>query len=282
MNTLNNFIYLSRLFKFYKQSSTKSCSLTDGSNCYFTENKYIQNIPSSKIDSAINNDWIKIYSKIEDFDYEEILFQLTNKTSNYIDLYSNENDEIQHPDSEKLNIIMTFDDETTKPEMYLHQLTAVFYNELLIANFEGKLRLSNEYQEKPKASKIPNFPSKLYGVIESDYVIISFQGKYFLFVSVYIRAHTEENKSDNINFYGSLGNKIVYAYSYTDNSRKDRNWLKVMSHTNILADKLIISGPYDIDNIEFTFDYETNSEISDIINMNIEKKSFKLINDDEI
>ena len=282
MNSLNNFIYLTRLYKFYKQSIAKSCSLTDASNCYFTENNYIKNIPLSNIDSIINNDWIKIYSQMEDYDYEELLYELTNKTSNYIDLYTNSNDTEQHPDSDKLSIIMTFDDETTKPEMYLDQLTGIFYNEKLVANFEGKLKLSNKYQEKPKTNKISNFPSKLYGIIESEFVTISFQGKLFLFVSVYIRAHAEENKSDNINFYGYLGNKIVYAYSYTDQSRKDRNWLKVLSHTNLLADKLIISGPYDIDNIEFTFEYETNIEISEIVSMNIDKKTFKLINDDEI
>ena len=71
MNSLNNFIYLTRLYKFYKQSIAKSCSLTDASNCYFTENNYIKNIPLSNIDSIINNDWIKIYSQMEDYDYEE-------------------------------------------------------------------------------------------------------------------------------------------------------------------------------------------------------------------
>ena len=152
MNSLNNFIYLTRLYKFYKQSIAKSCSLTDASNCYFTENNYIKNIPLSNIDSIINNDWIKIYSQI-----------------------SNSNDTEQHPDSDKLSIIMTFDDETTKPEMYLDQLTGIFYNEKLVANFEGKLRLSNKYQEKPKTNKISNFPSKLYGIIESEFVTISFQ-----------------------------------------------------------------------------------------------------------
>ena len=282
MNTINNFLYLSRIFRFYQQTYKESCSLTEASNCYFTEKKYIQNILSSKEDLLINQDWIKLHSKIEeDFDYEEILFQLTNKTSNYIDKYMNETDEEQHPISKELNIIMTFDDETTRPDMYIHELSAIFYNEKITAEINGELKLSNKYKEISQKS-LKNYPSNLYGVIESDLVSISFQGKLFLFVSIYIRAHKDENKYDNINFYGYLGNNIVYAYSYTDQSRKEKNWLKVLSHTNVYADKLIISGPYDIDNIEFKFEYETNVEIGEMINMNIEQKTFKLIDDDEI
>ena len=97
---------------------------------------------------------------------------------------------------------------------------------------------------------------------------------------MFIRPQNEKNKSEKINFYGYLGDKIVYGYSYSDNTRKENNWLKVFSHTNIPADKLIISGPYEIDNIHFTFYYETNVDYNDIFNMKKEDK--KLIDDDEI
>ena len=55
-----------------------------------------------------------------------------------------------------------------------------------------------------------------------------------------------------------------------------------MSHTSVPTDKLVISGPYDIDNIEFTFYYETNVEVKDIIEMKNEKRGKLLIYDDEI
>ena len=282
MNSLNNFLYLSRISKYYNQSKKSSCSLNDGSECYFTANRYIKDILETKYDKLIGHKWIKLYSEIEDFDYDEVLHHLSNQTSNYIKLHSHEYDKEQHPSDEKLSILMTFDDDTTKPNMYLHKLTAIFYNEKLIANFEGQLRLSDEYKDLSKKPKLSNYPSKLYGIIESDLVSITFEGKLFIFNGIYVRAHNEENKSKTINFYGYVGEQIVYGYSYSDKNRNERNWIKVLSHINVPTDKLVISGPYDIDNIEFTFYYETNVEVKDIIEMKNEKRGKLLIYDDEI
>lgn len=283
LNALNNFLYLSRISKFNNQSALETCSLIDGSNCYFTENNYIKTILSSKTDILINQEWINIYNNIPNFYYKDILYHLSQETLNYIETLSNEQDEGQNPKSDKLNIVMTFDDETTKPEMYLHELRATFYNELLIATFEGKLRLSDENQDTSnKKLKLSDYPSKLYGIIESDLVNISFNGKMFLFNSIYVRAKDEDSKSESINFFGYIGDKIVFAYSHSDKTRKERNWLKVYSHSTIYVDKLIISGPYEIDNIHFTFSFDTNVDFSDILSMNDFKKEKKLVYDDEI
>ena len=281
LNALNNFLYLSRISKYYNQSKEKICSLNDGSDCFFTENKYIQTILSTKSDALATQDWVQYLSKINNFNYKDILYHLSQQTSNYIDLYSEAIDKVQNPPEDKLFIIMTFDDDTTKPNMYLHQLKATFYNEMIIANFKGKLRLSDKYQDENK-EKIPNYPDKLYGIIESDSVSISFKGKLFLFTSAYIRAQNEKSKSEKISFYGFVGEQIVYGYSYSDSSRKERNWLKVLSHTNIPADKLVISGPYEIDNLEFIFYYETNVDFNDIYDMKKNKMTKRLINDDDI
>ena len=283
LDTLHNFLYLSRISKYYNQSKKETCSLLDGSDCYFIENKYIKNILSTKYGLKIGQEWFNLYSKIENFNYKDILYQLSQKTSNYIESYSDKIDKEQNPKDDKLFIVMTFDDETTKPEMYLHELRATFYNEKLIAKFEGKLRLSNKHQDKSSnKEKIGDYPDKLYGIIESDSISISFKGKLFLFTSLYIRAKDEKSKSEKINFYGYVGDQIVYGYSYSDSSRKERNWLKVLSHTNIPADKLVISGPYEIDNIHFTFYYETNVDFNDIYDMNNYRITKKLIDDDEI
>ncbi len=283
ISTLNNFLYLSRISKYYNQTKKETCSLLDGSNCYFIEDKYIKHILSTKSDSKIVQEWLNLYSKSKNFNYKDILYLLSQQTSNYIETYSEQIDKDQNPLDDKLYIVMTFDDETTKPEMYLHELRATFYNEKLVAKFEGKLRLSNKYQDKSSnKEKIADYPDKLYGIIESDSISISFKGKLFLFTSLYIRAKNEKSKSEKINFYGYVGEQIVYAYSYSDSSRKERNWLKVLSHTTIPADKLVISGPYEIDNIHFTFYYETNVDFNDIYDMNSYKTTKRLINDDEI
>ena len=283
LDTLNNFLYLSRISKYYNQSQKEICSLKDGSNCYFTENKYIKNILKEKVDTINSQEWIKLYSKIKDNNYKNILYQLYEQRSNYIEFYSNERDKKQNPPNDKLYIVMTFDDDTTKPDMYLHELRATFYNENLIANFEGKLRLSDKNNDNSKnKEKVPDYPSKLYGIIESDLVSISFNGKLFLFNSVYIRAQNEKSKSEKIHFFGYVEDKIVYGYSFTENNEKGRNWLKVTSHTVIPADKLVISGPFEIDNIQFTFYYETNVDFDDIYHMNYYKNKKNIISDEEI
>ena len=285
LNTIHNFLYLSRISKYYNQSKKEICSLKDGSDCYFTEKNYIKNILKEKLDSINEKEWFQLYSKIQDNNYKVILYQLSQQTSDYIESYSNEEDTEQNPPNEKLNIVMTFDDETTKSGMYLHQLKATFYNEQLIANIEGKLRLSDKKQDNSEnKEKEVDYPSKLYGIIESDLVSISFNGKLFLFNSVYIRAKNENSKSEKLNFFGYFGEQIVYGYSFTDNdkNKKSGNWLKVTSNTFIPADKLVLSGPFEIDNIQFTFYYEPNVNFDDIYQMNSYKNKKNLINDDEI
>ena len=45
---------------------------------------------------------------------------------------------------------------------------------------------------------------------------------------------------------------MLYGYSYTDNKERKEKWLKVFFPSEVeVVDKLVISGPYDIDNISF-------------------------------
>jgi hypothetical protein len=282
LDAVNNFLYLSRISKYYNQSKKSTCSFHDGSDCYFTENNYIKDIKTTKYDKIINQEWIKLYSQNKNFDYIGILYQLSQQTADYIEMYSKENDKAQNPPENKLNIVMTFDDETTKPNMYLHELKAIFYNMELIANFGGRLKLSDKYQETSKIQKGSNYPSKLYGIIESELITITFQKRLFIFDYIYIRANTVEDKLNKINFYGYIGEQMVYALSFSDNDRKENTWLKILSHTSVPTDKLVVSGPYNIDNIGFTFYYETNVNFDDIFDMNLYQKSKRLIEDDDI
>ena len=210
------------------------------------------------------------------------MYHLSKITSNYIHSNLNETDKEQTPENGKLFILMTFDDETTKENTYLKKLTSVFYNERLIADFEGKLRLYNDHELSEENAKIYDYPSKLYGIIESESVSISFRGKLFLFKSAYIKAHNEKSKSKEIQFYGYLGEQAVYGYTFTDNEKRNQKWLKVFLNENILINKLVISGPYDIDNIQFIFNYKTNVDEEEIYYMYNNKRIKKLIDKDEI
>ena len=225
---------------------------------------------------------MKLLSKIPKNNYKRTLYHLSKITSNYINSYKNETDKEQTPENGKLFILMTFDDETTKENTYLEKLTSVFYNERLIADFEGKLRLFDDHDLSEENTKISDYPSKLYGIIESESVSISFRGKLFLFKSAYIKAHNERSKSEEILFYGYLGEQIVYGYTFTDNEKRKQKWLKVFLNDNILINKLVISGPYDIDNIQFIFDYETNVDEEEIYYIYNKKRIKKLVDNDKI
>ena len=65
-------------------------------------------------------------------------------------------------------------------------------------------------QKSEENAKIYDYPSKLYGIIESESVSISFRGKLFLFKSAYIKAHNEKSKSKEIQFYGYLGEQELF------------------------------------------------------------------------
>ena len=226
--------------------------------------------------------YLQLYSNIRKNNYKRALYHLSKITSNYINSYKNETDKEQTPENGKLFILMTFDDETTKENTYLEKLTSVFYNERLIADFEGKLRLFDDHDLSEENTKISDYPSKLYGIIESESVSISFRGKLFLFKSAYIKAHNERSKSEEILFYGYLGEQIVYGYTFTDNEKRKQKWLKVFLNDNILINKLVISGPYAIDNIQFIFNYETNVDEEEIYYIYNKKRIKKLIDNDEI
>ena len=45
----------------------------------------------------------------------------------------------------------------------------------------------------------------------------------------------------------------MFSYTYTDDKKRKEKWVKATFPAFIAIDKLILSGPYDIDNISFTF-----------------------------
>ena len=285
INSLNKFLYLSRISKYNNQTKTATCSLSDGPNCYFTENSYTKNYIQTNNENknnTINDEWVKFHSKIPENNYKKILNNLSKYSLKYINSTLKKRDKEQNPKNQELNIIMTFDDSTTKEDMYLERLTNIFYNEKLIADFQGKLRLSKDDNppEKPKDLKSANYPSKLYGTIESDYVSISFRGKFFVCNYCFIKAHYDDN-TEEMQFYGYLGEKVVFGYSYTDNKKGKDKWILVTFPEKITIDKLVLSGPYDIDNISFTFQYEVNADSYEVYyNYNHLKKADLVENND--
>ena len=277
IKSLNKFLYHSRISKYSEQNNDKICSLSDGPNCFFTEKEYIKYYILTKnennLHDKINNGWVKLYSKIPKNEYGTILQKLEFNTSNYINTYSNQIDEEQNPKNDIANLLLTFDSfdiDTVKGDKYLDEKTdKIIYNEYIIAEIKGKLLLKydKDDSEKDIKNKRLDYPKTTYGVIESDFITITFKGKLFSVNFLYIKGHDKLSKYEPINFYGYLNDQMVYSYTYTDNQKRKEKWLKVAFPETIIVDKLLISGTYDIDNISFNFPNSINVDTNEIYSM---------------
>ena len=67
IRALNKFLYFSRGKQYYNQSKIKTCSFSDGPNCYFVENDYIKHYiltHNENKSEIINHGSVRLYSKI--------------------------------------------------------------------------------------------------------------------------------------------------------------------------------------------------------------------------
>ena len=176
IKSLNKFLYYSRITQYYNQNKIKACSFSDGPNCYFTEYDYAKHYTQTNNENKkeiINNEWVKFYSKIPKNNYKNIMQNLVNYTTKYINLYSKEIDKEQNPQNEILQVLITFDAfdiDTKKKDIYLQEkLGKIFFNEEIIADIKGNLKLSydRDITEKELNLKYKDYPSTTYGIIES-------------------------------------------------------------------------------------------------------------------
>lgn len=291
IKSLNKFLYYSRITQYYNQNQKKTCSISDGPYCYFTENDYTKHYIKTNNENKnekINNEWVKLYSKIPKHEYQKIMQNLVNYTSNYINTYSKKIDEEQNPQNEVLQVTMNFDvfdEDTIKNDIYLEdKLGKIIFNEKIIADIRGTLRLSydKDFSERNLILRYKDYPSKTYAIIESEYISISFRDKLFICNYLYIKAHDEKSKSQPILLYGYIGEKNLYSFSHTDNQERKEKWIKLIFPENISVDRLLIFGPYDIDNISFTFINHINVDQNEIYSMYNNKNIKILISNEDI
>ena len=289
IKSLNKFLYSSRISKYYHQNQKKICSIKDGPNCYFTEydySKYYKQTNNENKTDKINAEWVELYSRIPKDKYKNIMNNFINFTSNYINLYSKEIDTEQNSQSKNYQVLMnfdSFDDETIKHDIYLEEkLGTIFFNEEIIADIKGRLRLSYDKDLTEKdLLRNKDYPSKTFGIIESDYITITFREKSFICNYLYLKAHNSKY-NEKIFFQGYLMEKLIYNYEYLDKQERKEKWLKVTFPEAIPIDKLLISGYYDIDNIYFTFPTIFNVDQNEIYNIYNHKNIKILISNDDI
>ena len=284
IKTLNKFLYTTRYKNYKNQNDIGICSLNNGPNCYFTENKYIDNYIYIKKDDNINNEWAYFYNKSRKYEYNQIQQFFNNYTQNYIEKNKEKIDKQQNSQGEVLKYLLTFDnyDEyTMKKDIYYEQKTnKIFFNKEIVIDIKGKLKLSydKDFSEDYLTIIDKDYPSNTYGIIESEYISISFLGKVFVCNFFYIKAHHKKSK---ISFYGYAGNRVVYTYSYTDDQVREEKWLRVNFPVETPINRLLIFGPYDIDNLSFTFP-DIKYDDSNLYYMYSHKNIKNLVKDEDI
>ena len=287
IKTLNNFLYLSRYKKFYKQNKTTSCSFIDGPNCYFTEKNYLFNFNQfNEKENVIFEDWNKSLKNSEKYGLNNIYFFYRKKTKEYLIKNSNKIDFGQNSQGEAFTYLLTFDyfDQYTivKDIFFEENIKKTFYNQEFIIEIKGKLKLSYDKDETEEYLRqiYPDYPSKTYGIIDSKFISISFQGKLFICKFLYIRPHDEKSKKEIIYFTGYVGKQAMFIQSYIDIKKRKEKWIKVYFRNFIPINILMISGPYDIDNLSFTF---LNKHYDDSnLYKNNNNEIVKLIKDEDI
>ena len=134
IKTLNNFLYLSRYKKFYKQNKTTSCSFIDGPNCYFTEKNFLYTFNQyNEKENIIIEDWNKSLKNSEKYGLNNIYFFYRNKTKEYLIKNSNKIDFGQNSQGEAFTYLLTFDyfDQYTivKDIFFEENIKKTFYNQ---------------------------------------------------------------------------------------------------------------------------------------------------------
>ena len=287
IKTLNKSLYLSRFKNYYKQSKVNTCSLSDNSNCYYTEKNYISNINKrNNYENVMIEDWNKLIEEIELYGINNIYFYYLNQTKEYLLKNKDKIDKEQNSQGEVFSYLLTFDnyDEITKSkDIYYEEIESekkIFYNKEIILDIKGKLKLSYDKDESEAHLQVlyMDYPLNTYGSIESKFISISFQGKFFLCDYVYIKAHNKKDRKESIYFLGYIGNRAIFSQSYADNKKRNEKWLKLGLQTTIPINLLVMSGPYGVGDFSFTFPNKEYDDTNLYRNNNYEN----LINDEDI
>ena len=296
LNQFNHFIYLERLKDLTFQTYSKECSLNKGPNCYFTENilneKYEKelNNNNNKNNDYLKNDktildfhkqWMDIYSQSLKAGYLNTFTELNDYIISYKDYISSRTDSSQIPQPITLRLSLTFesyDDMTKKGDMYAYDSKPVhFLTETVYIEFVGKLRLTYGEESKEKESK--GLPTKTYGIIESNNLVIKLGGKKFICESFFMRLRDEVIKS--ITVEGYTGNTRTFSANTEINFMHKSGWFKI-NLPGSKVDRIVLPGGIDVDNFKFLIETTKQYDISVQFHTSYTKNVEELIHDDDI
>lgn len=292
INQLNNFIYLERLKDLTLQSYSEECSLSKGPNCYFAENQrseiYEKNDNNKQIYSDSSNtiidnekEWMNLFIKSKEKGFLNSFYDLNDYITQYKNYILSNSDTSQIPQPLTLRLSLTFesyDDITIKQDIYAYPSKPIqFLTETIYIEIVGKLRL--HYGEDLKIKDQIKYPTKTYGIIESNNLIIKLGGKKFICESFFLRIRDQKISTININGYS--GNIKAFSMTREINPITEKNWIKIDLPASKI-DRLVLPGGIDVDNFKFMIDTIQHYDIAVHFHTNYVRNVEELIKDSDI
>ena len=292
INQLNNFIYLERLKDLTLQSYSEECSLSKGPNCYFAENQrseiYEKNDNNKQIYSDSSNtiidnekEWMNLFIKSKEKGFLNSFYDLNDYITQYKNYILSNSDTSQIPQPLTLRLSLTFesyDDITIKQDIYAYPSKPIqFLTETIYIEIVGKLRL--HYGEDLKIKDQIKYPTKTYGIIESNNLIIKLGGKKFICESFFLRIRDQKISTININ--GFSGNIKAFSMTREINPITEKNWIKIDLPASKI-DRLVLPGGIDVDNFKFMIDTIQHYDIAVHFHTNYVRNVEELIKDSDI
>ena len=292
INQLNNFIYLERLKDLTLQSYSEECSLSKGPNCYFAENQrseiYEKNDNNKQIYSDTSNtiidnekEWMNLFIKSKEKGFLNSFYDLNDYITQYKNYILSNSDTSQIPQPLTLRLSLTFesyDDITIKQDIYAYPSKPIqFLTETIYIEIVGKLRL--HYGEDLKIKDQIKYPTKTYGIIESNNLIIKLGGKKFICESFFLRIRDQKISTININ--GFSGNIKAFSMTREINPITEKNWIKIDLPASKI-DRLVLPGGIDVDNFKFLIETIQQYDIAVHFHTNYVRNVEELIKDSDI
>lgn len=269
--------YYEEMFELYQeQYNTRECSMQQGANCFFTDSYFYHSYKDhsqQRFTDYLNT----TYNKVKNIQNAKQTF--TDQINKFYALSTDLQSPYQKPTAIKYSLYLTFesyDQETKKHDIYMPREKVIqFYYSTLILTFNGNLRLKYSYETSILGDE--NYPSKTYGIVESDELIITFN-KEVSCSFFYIRSHFQKlnkQKRDMIEAY--IDNQIIYSSTLPFLSQT--SWM-MFSFPNVKFNKLKFPGGIEIDNIMFI--HETFNQFNVEVHFKTEPKRKELVTEDDI
>lgn len=300
INQLSNLIFLQRLSILSFQSYSNQCSFSEGPYCFYFEPFYIRALENEN--QTLKKDftekkWISINYDINEFSsYQDLYNDLEKKITNFYQKNLDKIDKNQKLPIQEEQVDITFekyDPITIHNEIYLEKRTYLSSPSGKIAFIiDGRIKLKYD-KSNLIVQNMMDYPSKTYGIIESNRVSIYLDGRKFRIISFYVRPRNRySDENHKVTIIGTMtkfimiegynDNKLVFSTNYQFSYFDEKQWTKIIIDNNVFINKLILPGNLEIDNISLSVEGSKVYNIESLFYNDPNRKTIDLISDNDI